>query len=170
MSPEKVAIVVVAGLIAVLLAVALIGTEPQGSQPGSGAGAGPGSERGKPAPSQIESYTYEDILKGRTRPRPPEEAKPQLQAAVDTTEYVVRKDDTIERIARRELGDRSYVGKIISLNKGLDPKKLRVGAKIMIPVVQRDTRGTTAGSSGGSRALPSRNRRATANARAGTSL
>jgi nucleoid-associated protein YgaU len=137
MSPEKVAIVVVAGLIAVLLAVALMGTEPHGSP------AAPGAEKARPAPKQIEEYTYEDILNARARPRPADHARPEVQP-VGTIEYSIRKDDTIERIARRELGDRSYVGKILSLNKGLDPKKLKVGTKINLPVVRKDVGRPTA--------------------------
>ena len=109
MSPEKVAILVVAGLIAVLLAVALLGTESNGN----GSAAPPEKpkappERPKPAPKQIEAYTYEDIVKGgRDGPRP--EAKPasaETRPEATTTEYVVKKDDTLEKIARRELGSR----------------------------------------------------------------
>jgi LysM repeat protein len=142
MSPEKVAILVVAGLIAVLLAVALLGTESNGNGPAAGtpkAAAAP--ENVKIPPKQIESYTYEDIVRGTARPRP--EVRPvsaESRPSVATVEYVVRKDDTLERIARRELGGREQVGKILALNKGLNPSKLRIGSKILLPVVQRESR------------------------------
>ena len=143
MSPEKVAILVVAGLIAVLLAVALLGTESNGNGPGAGAAkAAVVPENPKTAPKQIESYTYEDIVRGTARPRP--EAKPvaatESRSSGATVEYVVKKDDTLEKIARRELGSRDLVGKILALNKGVNPSKLRIGQKILLPVVQRESR------------------------------
>lgn len=143
MSPEKVAILVVAGLIAVLLAVALLGTESNGN---GSAAAGPkpagAQEHPKTPPKQIESYTYEDIVRGTARPRP--EVKPvsatESRPAVATAEYVVKSGDTLEKIARRELGNRDQVGKILALNKGVNPSKLKVGQKILLPVVARDSR------------------------------
>lgn len=141
MSPEKVAILVVAGLIAVLLAVALLGTESNGN--GSTA-SGPKPvvvpERPKTPPKQIESYTYEDIVRGTARPRP--EVKPvsatESRPAVATTEYVVKSGDTLEKIARRELGGREQVSKILAVNKGVNPSKLKVGQKILLPVPAKE--------------------------------
>jgi len=142
MSPEKVAILVVAGLIAVLLAVALLGTESNGNGSAApGAKAPAVKENSKTEPKQIESYTYEDIVRGTARPRP--EVKPvadETRPATPTVEYVVRKADTFEKIARRELGSRDHVSRIIALNKGVNPAKLRIGQKILLPVVPRDTR------------------------------
>jgi LysM repeat protein len=143
MSPEKVAILVVAGLIAVLLAVALLGTES------NGAGSAPAGARPAGAPEhpktplkQIESYTYEDIVRGTARPRP--EVKPvsstESRASVPTAEYVVKSGDTLEKIARRELGSRDQLGKILALNKGVNPSKLRIGQKILLPAVAKESR------------------------------
>jgi nucleoid-associated protein YgaU len=147
MSPEKVAILVVAGLIAVLLAVALLGTEPAAppasSEPEK---ARVSPERIRPMPKQLEEYTYEDVLNGASRARP----QPKVVAqAVDapkqkSVEYVVKKNDTIEKIARRELGSPSYVGKILSMNKGVNPSRLAIGAKLNLPVVRPEARAVAA--------------------------
>jgi LysM repeat protein len=140
MSPEKVAILVVAGLIAVLLAVALLGTESNGngSAPPTGRPAA-APERPKTAPKQIESYTYEDIVKGAGRTRPePKHAPVETRPEAATVDYVVRKDDTLEKIARRELGSREQVSRIIALNKGINPSRLKIGAKIRLPAVKAD--------------------------------
>jgi nucleoid-associated protein YgaU len=166
MSPEKVAILVVAGLIAVLLAVALLGTESSGtSQAGAAEKMKSLAERPKPAPKQIEEYTYDDIVKGGARPKA--EVKPAAETTpVKTTLYVIKKNDTVERIARRELGNASYVGRILALNKGLNPAKLRVGSKIALPVVRPEPRAEAA------RAKPpaTRGKKETATAAAGKSL
>ena len=140
MSPEKVAILVVAGLIAVLLAVALLGTESNGngSAPPTGRPAAT-PERPKTAPKQIESYTYEDIVKGAGRTRPEvKQAPAETRPEAATVDYVVKKDDTLEKIARRELGSRESVSRIIALNKGLNPSKLKIGTKIRLPAVKPD--------------------------------
>jgi nucleoid-associated protein YgaU len=143
MSPEKVAILVVAGLIAVLLAVALLGTESTGS---GATGTpekpkAPATERVKPAPKQIEEYTYQDIVRGNTRPVRLAEPKPSVEpVAAKTTQYVVKRNDTLEKIARRELGNPGYVGRILALNKGVNPSKLAVGTKLELPVVKADTK------------------------------
>jgi LysM repeat protein len=60
--------------------------------------------------------------------------------AVATVEYVVKSGDTLEKIARRELGNRDQIGKILALNKGVNPSKLKVGQKILLPAVARESR------------------------------
>jgi nucleoid-associated protein YgaU len=143
MSPEKVAILVVAGLIAVLLAVALLGSETTTASPGAPEKAKSAVEKPRPAPKQIEEYTYQDIVKGSARPRP--EAKPAANTTPQkTSEYVVKKNDTIEKISRRELGSPSYVSKILALNKGVNPAKLTIGQKLALPVVRQESRNVTA--------------------------
>jgi nucleoid-associated protein YgaU len=149
MSPEKVAILVVAGLIAVLLAVALLGTESNGNAPAAPpTAAKAAAEKSRPAPKQIEEYTYTDIVRGQARfrpePKPPVEAQP-ADAKSSTTEYTIRSGDTIDKIARRELGRRELAGKILALNKGINPSRLKIGSKIVIPVVDKKPDGMLAG-------------------------
>jgi LysM repeat protein len=145
MSPEKVAILVVAGLIAVLLAVALLGTEPGATPNPNGAASQAAQVKAveKPKPKQLEEYTYTDIVKGgarnRPEPRPQAESQPSGGAQAATTEYVIRSGDTIDRIARRELGGKEMAPKILALNKGLNPSKLKIGTKILLPVVAKET-------------------------------
>lgn len=47
--------------------------------------------------------------------------------------HVVEAGDTFEGIAERVLGDKKRVGEIKKLNATLDPTKLRVGQKILLP-------------------------------------
>jgi len=48
-------------------------------------------------------------------------------------EYVIKSGDTLERIAQRTLGDGSKWRDIAKLNPGLDPTRLMVGQKIVLP-------------------------------------
>jgi nucleoid-associated protein YgaU len=48
--------------------------------------------------------------------------------------YVVQKDDTLETIAKAELGARSRWPEIVKANEGLDPKKLKINQSLLIPV------------------------------------
>ncbi|MFN9788086.1 MAG: LysM peptidoglycan-binding domain-containing protein [Planctomycetia bacterium] len=47
--------------------------------------------------------------------------------------YTVKSGDTLVRIAERECGSAKMVGQIKALNPGLDPDKIKVGAKITLP-------------------------------------
>ncbi|MEM7307522.1 MAG: LysM peptidoglycan-binding domain-containing protein [Planctomycetota bacterium] len=47
--------------------------------------------------------------------------------------YVVKGGDTLSEIAERELGRSSRYPEIVALNPGLDPLKLREGARIVLP-------------------------------------
>jgi LysM repeat protein len=48
--------------------------------------------------------------------------------------YVVQKDDTLETIAKAELGARSRWPEIVKANEGLDAKKLKINQSLLIPV------------------------------------
>ena len=50
-------------------------------------------------------------------------------------EVEVRSGDTLYEIARRELGDPNLYYKILKANPGLDPKKIRPGMKVKLPVL-----------------------------------
>lgn len=48
-------------------------------------------------------------------------------------EYTIKSGDTLEGIARAELGDGQRWKQIVDMNPGLDPKSLKIGRKIMLP-------------------------------------
>ena len=54
-------------------------------------------------------------------------------AAPAGRQYTIRSGDTLEAIARRELGDGQRWRAIVELNPGLDPKNLKVGRSIALP-------------------------------------
>ncbi|MEY2745142.1 MAG: LysM domain, partial [Planctomycetota bacterium] len=47
--------------------------------------------------------------------------------------YTVKSGDTLARIAERECGSAKMVAQIKALNPGLDPNKIKVGAKLNLP-------------------------------------
>lgn len=47
--------------------------------------------------------------------------------------HKVVKDDTLESIASKELGDRSLVAEIEKRNKGINPKNLKIGTELVLP-------------------------------------
>lgn len=49
--------------------------------------------------------------------------------------YVVQDGDTMERIAKRELGSIKYVDRIKDLNPGVAPKRMQIGQKLTLPQV-----------------------------------
>lgn len=57
-------------------------------------------------------------------------AGPVAEAVVS---YTIGKGDTLEAIARRQLGDRKRVADLRELNPGIDPTRLRIGQKIRLP-------------------------------------
>jgi nucleoid-associated protein YgaU len=59
-------------------------------------------------------------------------ATPPAPAAAAQT-YRIKKDDTLARIAARELGDKRKVDAILAANPGLDALKLRVNQEIRLP-------------------------------------
>ena len=49
-------------------------------------------------------------------------------------EVEVRSGDTLYEIARRELGNPDLYFKIIQANPGIDPKRIKPGQKVRVPV------------------------------------
>jgi nucleoid-associated protein YgaU len=54
-------------------------------------------------------------------------------AAAASSEYTVKSGDTLEGIARAQLGDGQKWKSIVEMNPGLDPKALKIGQKIKMP-------------------------------------
>ena len=55
------------------------------------------------------------------------------RAAAASSEYTVKSGDTLEGIARTQLGDGQKWKSIVEMNPGLDPKALKIGQKIKMP-------------------------------------
>jgi nucleoid-associated protein YgaU len=73
----------------------------------------------------------------KTSEAKPADAKPAKPAAVKETktykEYVVKENDTLWKIAARNLGDGNRFNEIASLNRNINPDNLVVGTKIKLP-------------------------------------
>lgn len=143
MSPEKVAVLLVTALIAILLSVALVGSEAAEAGQKPTAGAVPG-KTAPPAPIRepvdpVARVTAEDIRRGRARQQPASRPTddPANPAQPETVQYKVKPGDSLERIARRELGNAAYVWKITALNPNVDPKKLHKDDVLILPVVKK---------------------------------
>ena len=71
--------------------------------------------------------------------------------AAGTTQYTIKSGDTLEGIARAQMGDGQKWQLIAAANPGLDPKALKIGQKITIPAstatASKDKAATPAGSS-----------------------
>ncbi|MBL9077127.1 MAG: LysM peptidoglycan-binding domain-containing protein [Planctomycetes bacterium] len=72
--------------------------------------------------------------KGAASPSPsPVPAVAPAAPASPVVAYTIARGDTLEGIARRQLGDRKRVKELRELNPDVDPAKLRVGQKIRVP-------------------------------------
>lgn len=74
-----------------------------------------------------------------TATRPPEAAAPPERPSPDpsspkTRPYVVQSGDTIEQIARRELGSITRQDEILRLNPEVDPRRLRLRSVLLLPL------------------------------------
>ncbi|GJM19853.1 MAG: hypothetical protein DHS20C14_20660 [Phycisphaeraceae bacterium] len=94
---------------------------------------GPRPDEGEPRPP-IENPLIETV---RT-PASPTVIAPRFR------DYTVRPGDTFEEIARRELGARSLSGVVAQANPLRDPRRLRPGDIVRIPIDPRNIQGTTA--------------------------
>ncbi len=64
-------------------------------------------------------------------------APPTPGAVADARSTVIQKGDTLQKIAARELGSSEQWRVLIAWNPGLDPKRLKTGAKLQLPPVVR---------------------------------
>ena len=106
------------------------------SSAGSVADSGPvASGAPAPAPAPTASVTAapaSDIgpVGAATAPAP---APAAATAQAPARTYTIRSGDTLEEIARRELGDGQRWRAIVDANPGLDPKTLKIGRSIVLP-------------------------------------
>jgi len=91
-------------------------------------------------------------------------AQPEPEAGTgprETRAYVVKDGDTLERIARRELGDGRRWREIQALNAGIDPRRLKIGARLLIAGEARPQAGSRPVSSEPKRPAPAPSKVAT---------
>jgi len=50
-------------------------------------------------------------------------------------DYLVKPGDVLGRISRKELGSSKHIKRILEVNPGLDPKKIKVGQVISLPIL-----------------------------------
>lgn len=100
------------------------------SEPAVGASEpkAPASEPFVPPPSDPPVGTTPSLMTSQPSP-----AAGPVPGEENFRSYTIKKGDTLETIAQRELGSKSKVAEIQKANEGLDPKKLRVGKTILIP-------------------------------------
>jgi Mg-chelatase subunit ChlD len=67
------------------------------------------------------------------RPGSTDEERASADLASDDSVYTVQKGDSLEDIARRQLGDRALASHIARLNPELDERMLRIGQRIRLP-------------------------------------
>lgn len=104
-------------------------TAPADASTGGGS-ASPGGAR--PTGSAAAATSVSPAVPSATNPGAPATWKaPTDQAA--SKEYTIKSGDTLEAIARTELGSGQKWTSIVAANPGLNPKQLKVGQKIRIP-------------------------------------
>lgn len=83
--------------------------------------------------NEIPRGTFQDVNAGKPQggltPTPEERPAP----PADARTYRIKKNDTLESIARKELKDSRGVEKLMELNPGIDSTKLQIGQTIRLP-------------------------------------
>jgi len=87
----------------------------------------------------IEDYAPQDIPLAPAPAAPATAAPAAPTAAPAPQTHVVQRGDTLEAISLKYYGTRQRWQEIVSANKGLDPKRLRVGMKLTIPAAESST-------------------------------
>jgi LysM repeat protein len=82
------------------------------------------ADKGKDADKSKESKLGKDA---KTEPAPV------VDKDGEPRKHKVVKDDTLESIASKVLGDRSLVAEIEKRNKGINPKNLKIGTELVLP-------------------------------------
>ena len=121
-----------------------------GSAPGTATATNGGSTSGGAGMAPPAS-TVSGSSAGAVTPVPPPPAPP---ASDSGREYVVKSGDTLEAIARSQMGDGQKWKSIVAANPGINPTNLKIGQKIRIPAgdapAPKSASEAPAASSGGS--------------------
>ncbi len=80
-------------------------------------------------------------------PHGPEVTKPFTQEHNENT-VTVRSGDNLFNIVVKRYGDSTYMNEVLVANPGLDPKRLRIGQKIVLPPKEKLDRKSPAGATG----------------------
>lgn len=155
MTPEKVAVLVITGVIAVLLSITLMGSPDAGDQGAAATPpASPPAPQGartpappreapprEPRPIDIEIATgggYRTQLKPapKTEPLTGGGAAPNPPGTVGGGTYKILQGDTLAKVAKKTYGRSSASDAILAANPGLDPRKLRAGTEIRMPALK----------------------------------
>jgi nucleoid-associated protein YgaU len=141
MTPEKIAVLVITGVIAVLLSMTLM-ESADGVSPKSQVRPAPGPAPAEPVPSIEELMRGQGATVLKPPPRPPEAAPP--PPAQELLRHRVQPGETLERIALKHLGSKAAHHRILAVNPGLDPRKLQRGQEILIPLPAKAPAATAA--------------------------
>jgi len=145
---EKYGVLALIFVIVLILAVAICngpGETPKPNDTGVNVGAGPSANEVNLRPAVREQLKRQEQEEGKNKPSVVDpnggvhgsnagvnngsvETNPQFKT------YVVKKDDTLESIAKAELGARSRWQDIVRANEGLDPKRLKINQQLLLPV------------------------------------
>ena len=127
------------------------GASPAGGSGPSTASAASGAPSSGGTGVAPPSSTVSGSSAGAVTPVPPPPAPPVSDSG---REYVVKSGDTLEAIARSQMGDGQKWKSIVAANPGINPTNLKIGQKIRIPAgdapAPKSASETPAASSGGS--------------------
>ncbi|MFK7741922.1 MAG: LysM peptidoglycan-binding domain-containing protein [Planctomycetota bacterium] len=90
------------------------------------------------------------VVPASSRRQGSEAAPPAASAPASSTTYTVRRGDTLSEISSRQLGSVRYMKAIRDLNPALNPNRLKVGAKILLPARSALAGGAASGGSSNS--------------------
>jgi nucleoid-associated protein YgaU len=143
MPPEKVTVLVITAVIAILVSVTLLNSSQEAARDRVEAWQVASAQEGNwPPNGEPTRYTTSDLNAGAARTRLPPKPKPPTTDGPSTsgtaedptsfTVHTIRKGDTLGALALHYLG-KADARPLLAANPGLDPRKLRLGTEIRIP-------------------------------------
>ena len=129
---------------------ATISFDPGPASADAGTGSLVDSERPRVVEPRGASPVVQEPVAVAPRPTPPpappvvkEEPRPPVPAVIPPQfrEYAIRDGDTLEAIARRELGSSRHVEAILAANPLMSPDRLTIGRVIKLPIDPKNIQG-----------------------------